>query len=63
MNQNPSQNNNNIVGPFDQADFRTMQMLKNSLKNMKASNDNEWDYTDAIQMEADLLKDYFSKTA
>lgn len=59
----PLPQQNNVVGPYDQADFRTMQMLKASLKMMKAANDNEWDYTDCIQMETEILKDYFQKTA
>lgn len=47
----------NILGPFDQADFRTMGMLKNSIAWYKQQPD-PIPYRNALDKETAILQDY-----
>ncbi len=51
----------NIKGPFDQGDFRTMQMLKQNIKWYKTKD--QAVYGDVIKQHTGNLKEYFQKVA
>lgn len=50
-----------IHGPYDQADFRTMRDLKNSIKFYMQHGHEQ--YQEALRKEKAILKDYFRKAA
>ncbi len=57
---NKNHHQNNVYGPYDIADFRTMQMLKDSLKYMGTKPDK---FSLAIKRERSILSDYMSRLA
>lgn len=54
------QTTTNVIGPINKDIWVTMREIKGSLNYMKADNDNTTDWSNAIDRESRLYKDYLS---